>query len=290
MKRDVWKNPYRQVRAELCGPNAPAEERPTFTELRSVQVEQAGGIRELWIQRALFANRQGELFRLDVIGSHPERVTRYTGELRLCLDQLFTGEIAVPQEVPPAPAHPSVPQTFGENPEDLIIEIYLVGFVNARSDAQTMIERLLARPVEEWPVLFRQLKLTPGQACPEQSRESYMVDFVIDPSVSGGGTHRYAEKFGVKAIAATVSVAEGSGSVRGTVCRNSSTVRTGMVSKGGIQSADLSHSSSVPMTYDLGVTGNSSGTYRVSGRAWVEGWNASYLNPYVPGGVSNCPP
>jgi len=284
-----WDGDYEKTPSDLCPPDKEPVGRPVF-DAPAPEPYEGEQVKEVWVQHGLFANEQGELFRMDVIGVTPEAIKLYTEKVRVCLDQIFTGEVTGGEPSKPGFDQPS--KEFGVNPEDLSIEVYLLGFFNPQEiSGEEVIKEVFDVPAQRWADMLKEMKLTPEQARPEEFRQDYVVDFVIDPTANNGSTHHYPERSAMKACA-NVSVASGGGSVRAKLCRNSGSVDTTTVTKGGaLESDELSNDNlGTRATYDLGVKGNASGTYRVSGRWGWAGWSAAYLDPAPVGSLQNCNP
>jgi hypothetical protein len=243
------------------------------------------------VQHGLFANEQGELFRIDITGVTQEAVQLYAEKVRVCLDYIFTEEVASSEaySAEKSIGQPSVP--FGANSEDVSIEIYLLGFFDPQKvPADEIIKPLLEAPVEKWLPILKEQGLTPDQARPGESKQIYVIDFTIDPAVKNAGTHHYPERSATK-VWVDVSVKYGNGSVKAALCRNSALLASVAVTKGGAQeSGSMSDQRNQSSTYDLGVKGNANGSYRVSGRWGWGGWSAAYLDPAPAGSLANCNP
>lgn len=280
-----WDDAYMKVPADLCPPEKEPVGQPVFAAPTQIETQQPP---EVWVQHGLFVNEQGELFRIAVYGLAPQPVLDYAAKVRICLDQIFMGETTQvePGQEGPAPE----PSSFGENPEDLIVEVYLLGFADLKTtDAESIYMALFAVPVEGWMSQLKEMQMSPDLSRPEEFTQDYVIDFVIDPTANNGARHNYREKSVIKAWA-NVSVAGGGGSVLGKLCRNSNGADTTAVTKGGIESDTLSHNNGVNAAiYDLGTRGNANGTYRVSGRWGWPGWSAAYTDPAPPDRLENCP-
>lgn len=259
---ETWENPYETSPAELCPPDGETVGQPIFGEL--VEAE------ELWLQRGLFANEQGELFSVTVAGLNPETVAEYTAVARVCFDMIPSGRMA--SEPGASQPEEEVPKEAEPSPDDLFITIDFVAS-GPLEEAQDVAQELSVEPVEVWESWLKERDWTT-----EGAEQGYVLDFIIDPPICNGCRHQYVERKGCRAWV-NLSVAGGGGSVIAGLCKSGSTYpyarRT--VTHGGTETASMSHQSAVNITYDLGVRGRqSSNTYRISGRwGWV-GWYAGY--------------
>lgn len=284
-----WDDPYEKVPADLCSRDKEPIGQPIFDAAVSEPYE-GEQVTEVWVQHGLFANDQGELFRMDVIGFTKAAVESYTQGVKVCLDQIFTGEVTTVEPGEPALDQPS--KEFGMNPEDISVEVYLVGFFDpAKLSGDEVIKKILELPAQQWADKLKEMELLPDQARPKEFEQDYVIDFMIDPTANNSGTHHYPERSGTKAWV-NVSVAGGGGSVKGKLCRNGVSVDTTTVTKGGaLESDTLSHNNwGIRATYDLGIKGNSNGTYRLSGRLGWSGWSVSYLSDAPVGSLQCCIP
>jgi hypothetical protein len=280
-----WDGAYEKIPPDLCPPDGEPVGQPTFAE-PAPEPYDGDQVKEVWVQPGLFANEQGELFRIDVIGATPEAVKLYTEQVKICLDQMFTGDVTG-GETQPGFDQPS--KEFGVNPEDLSIEVYLLGFFEPAMRDQVF-ETLLSVPAQQWKDVLVEMKWTPDLARPEEFTQDYVVDFVIDPTANNRCTHHYPERSATRAWV-NISVAGGGGSVTSRLCRNGGSVDTATVTQGGLASDTMSHDNGgTRATYDLGVKGNPNGTYRVSGRWGWASWSAAYLDPAPAGSLQNCSP
>jgi hypothetical protein len=234
---EPWYDPYKEAEPELCPPSIECQDQVDFAD---PPVQELYEGKWVWAQHGLFKNAQSEVFGMSVTGATSKAVTDYTEGVKVCLDQVFTGEASAgkPSELD----YDLLTDEFGANPEDLIIEIYLL------------------EPVE--------------------SQGGYVIDFVVDPTVTDGGTHYYQQKHATKAYA-NVSVAgsQGGGAVGAELFRNTKTVGETHVERGtALESDELSLTSGwMGAWWDLAVRGEDEGTYRVSGRYdYPASWDYEY--------------
>lgn len=281
-----WDGAYEKIPSDLCPPDGEPVGQPTFAE-PAPEPYDGEQVKEVWVQPGLFANEQGELFRIDVIGVTPEAVKLYAEQVRVCLDQMFTGDVTGGE---PTPGFDQPSKEFGVNPEDLSVEVYLLGFFEPTIPREEVFKTLLSVPAQQWKDVLIEMKWTPDLSRPEESKQDYVVDFVIDPTANNSCTHHYPERSATKAWV-SISVAGGGGSANSRLCRNGGSVDTATVTRGGLASDTMSHDNGgVRATYDLGVKGNPNGTYRVSGRWGWAGWTAAYLDPAPAGSLQTCNP
>jgi hypothetical protein len=291
-----WQDPYETVKAELCPQDPPPPEPPTPTEqpfFGGPTGETLDGI-SVFVQRGLYANSQNEIFRIDVTGVTESAVTDYTRDLKVCLDYVTSG--TPPPEVQEQPPPSTIPAVvpFGSNPEDLLIQFYVQGLFGPEKQSDEVvgiIQEIVAEPIENWEERFRRIDL-PNPP----SDIDFMIDLVLDPTVNNGATHQYLQQRVTK-IYVTSSVQYGAGSVTSGICRGdyittpmSASVVT--VTKGGTETDSRSDDPGTGYyyTYDLGVRGNTSGTYRIGGRIDWPGWWANYWDPAPTGSAKSCYP
>lgn len=119
-----WSGDYDTTPAELCPPTKEATARPVFQD-ESEQEEHEG--MSVWVRRGLLANEQGELFSIEVIGPSKGAVQNYTDEVKVCLDQILTGEETNAQPDSSEPGLPLLEDVLKANPENLIVNIDFIG-------------------------------------------------------------------------------------------------------------------------------------------------------------------
>lgn len=269
----------------LCSDEMLRDGQPRFLE--PVESSSKDG-RIIWIQDGVFVNRAGTIFAIRVIGFTRNAVETYTQDMRVCIalvfDKFITGD-DVPQEKATPKAEQTV-QPGGWN-EDLRISIYLLALSHPNKSAE-IIKQLLELPSDKWNAWLREQKLAPDQVAPDRF-QNYSIEFLIDPVVNNQAVHEYSER-NAKSVFAQVSVAQGYGSVIGTLCCNNQSAQTITVTYGGTTTGTLSSTSSITVTYDLSVKGNPSGKYRVSGKSGYTGWSAAYEDNPPTGSITSCPP
>ena len=282
-----WTDPYETSKPELCPEDTTPTDQPVFGQPTQETLEG----QPVFVQRGLYANPQNEVFRIDVTGVTDAAVTAYTAALKVCLDYVTAGiETPETQEQPTPSSLPTL-APFGTNPEDLIIELYVQGLYEGPSaeEIAAILEGITGKPTDDWPRFFEETKLV----LPDVATD-FVIDLVIDPTVNNSATHQYVERSATR-IYVTASVQYGSGSVKAGICRGYYTTApfTGMsVAYTSTQTASRSDD---PATgyyyrYDLGVKGNPSGTYRISGRSYWGGWSAGYWDSAPTGSAKSCNP
>ena len=267
---------------ELCGGSDAPLQQPMFAEPTVEQKTGPNGS-DLIVQNGVYVNRQGEMFGLVVKGLRPRPVVDYTRAMLVCFDQIFTGKVTRTGDQPKARPTPTpAAARFVGTASDLFIQFYRLGFVDPRQ-ADEVAKILVSQPFEEWGALLKEIGALPEQARPEQFRQDYVVDFVIDPPVGRNVRHQYIEK---RLSRADVTVEVNSGSVSGGLCWKTTPapLQTRVVSVTGTRIASLTRSVPTPTTvlFDVGVRGlGSSNKYRLSGR-WSALFDAAAPTP-VPG-------
>jgi hypothetical protein len=291
-----WENPYERTSTVLCPEDKTLTEDPVELPIweGDVASEELGG-QQVFVRRGLYANSENEIFQIDVIGVSVGAVNNYIdAPVKICLDYLTTETIEeAEEETPPSPGPAASP--FGDNPGDLIIKLYVQGLFNPEESAdrvRDILQRIVDTPVKDWEQGFNQAELPRPDG-----EQDFVIDFIIDPTVNSGATHQYQEQRATKIFART-SVRDGSGSVVSGICRGRFrttplrwTVVT--VTNGGIP--DTAAKSDNPGTgfaypYDLGVKGNDSGEYRISGRWFWPGWSANYWEADPATSLKSCDP
>lgn len=279
---DNWNGSYDKVPPELCPPDKESVGQLKFDTPAQKLYEG----KQAWVQHGLFANEQGELFRMNAISIDADTVNKYTYDVKVCLDKILTSEVTAGK--PSEPGSGLLPEEFGVNPNDLIIEVYLVGMFDPQKiSGDDVIYLLLKYSAQEWGGILKEMGLTPEQAGPEELKQDYVVDFVIDPNIENGSTHFYPQRSAMKAYA-VVSVADGAGAVEAQLYRDLKSVDMEKVNRdGGPVSAELDYDNEgIRATFNLTVTGNPSGRYQLSGRAGYDAERASW----VYGNESDPPP
>ncbi len=284
----LWENPYEPSKAELCPEDTTPTDQPVFGQPTQETLDG----QSVFVQRGLYANPQNEIFRIDVTGVTQSAVTDYTTALKVCLDYVTTGIETPETQEQPTPSSLPTFESFGTNPEDLIIELYVQGLYDPGQNPEEIVailKDIVEEPTDAWPELFEMTKLIR----PEVAKD-FVIDLVLDPKVTNSATHQYVEKIATR-IYVTASVQYGNGSVKAGICRGyySTTPLTGMtVAFTGTQTASRSDAPGTGYyyKYDLAVKGNPSGTYRISGRLYWPGWSAYYWDPAPTGSAKNCYP
>lgn len=228
---EEWSGSYAEAPSELCPTEPDATEgaieesvsRPVF---ESEPHQQDGA----WVQRGLYANRQGEVFALVVsgFGNNSEYVSEYTGNIKVCLDRL------IPESAPNIGALPDL--DFGDTidqpaEEDLLITFEFVGG-NFTGDNGWLQERasndaqFRTLSIEDEGDIF-----TSALTLFEQDQRASVIDFVYDPDIRLRATHVYLDHGSVRSK--TTDVWRRYGNVRAKRCTPSSLGVRGVMSTSG---------------------------------------------------------
>jgi hypothetical protein len=262
---------------DLCAEDAAAEALPAFGE----PDKSDDGV----VRHSVVSNSQGELFRVDVTGVDDGPVVAYLEKAMLCLDVIFTdaGDVEGEPGVTEEEAEPPDAAFAGE---DLIIEITILGFVDANAaDPAAVAKDIGSQPLDVWPAR-RERNNVRSSVAPDDIGKDYLIDAVIDPPL-GKTTHHYRELY-VKAVQATISVDRGQ--VTAALCRGSSyPFATATVNTNG--SARMSGQTTLAYLYDLAVKGlTSDNRYKVAKSWWIPGWVADFGSSAPIGSTRNCYP
>lgn len=281
-----WDDPYEAIDPELCPRDADPVGQPEFGDPVEEQLPAIGAA---LVQHGVFANEQGELFRVDVVGVNEAAMREYTENVWVCFDLIPAGPIS--ESKPSGPeSEQAQPASVFENEEDLIVLISLLGVLSP-DQAREVVGRLVATPIDAWQEVLQEHGFDLDKQ--RELEQEYVFDFVIDPTANNWSTHQYPEKQARK-IWVTISVSGGGGSVKAALCRNGWRIRSTTVERNSASvpdTATMSHNGiSTTSTYDLGVKGNSNGTYRVSGRWLWPGWSAGYYDSAPTGSYRFCSP
>jgi hypothetical protein len=270
-----------EVAYENCPPDAAPADTVAFGEPVGAELGDLGGV----VRHGIVANREGELFRIDVFGRDDEFVRNYFLDLHLCLDAVFTAEAAEePQEGPDAgDVRPD--GDFGE--EDLVIQLALLGFVDPAGDPGAIAKEIAPIQIDDWARTLERLEATPEAARPDLIANDYVVDAVIDPGMGLNVTHHYREIWSTRVF---TRVTVSGGQVRAGLCRNSWSPLRAVTQSAGT-AGDLSDTQASWFLYDLGVKGlTSSNRYMLTASWWIPGWNSGYWALAPSGGLKACYP
>jgi hypothetical protein len=280
---------------ELCPPDTEPKDKLTPGDAEPIQIGEING----FVRHGIVENSQGELFRVDVTGPDKDVVNGYADAVLVCFDHLFTGKVDPNDQEGEGGQDVPAPAVFGSNEGDLLIDVYLIGFVDpADPDSGQFVADVAGSPVAEWAGMLEQKEATPDVARKDEIGQDAIIDFVIDPKVSGGATHQYREKTATKVY---VGLGVNSGRVIAGICRNGTSTsfysttpiktREVAVSVGGLApSASMSVSGSATYRFDVAVRGKPAGTYRLSGSYGFAYWYARYDDPPPTGGDKYCWP
>jgi len=283
-----WDRASTDPKPELCPDDADPTLEPTFRPPEDAQRDGFSGL----VQHGVVANKQGELFRIDVTGPDATKLKDYTGApLKVCLDYLLAeprNEKAVEGS---APEEPPAQETFGKDPDDLVTEVQVLGFVKP-GDAEGVVAELAGQPVDQWNATLKEKNATPEATFTDAELTlNYLIDFVIDPLV-GSGTHQYQEKFATRVW---VRQTAASGHELGGLCRSSwspfKRFDTAVNVDGFSNTAAAADSQTNWYLYDLAVRGrDGGGRYRVAGTWGWAGWFADYWSSPPTGSYRYCFP
>lgn len=276
-----WDGDFERFPAQLCRPDD--ENAPLFGPTWGYQQTLEDGSTAL---PGILANPDGEVFGILVYGSKQESVEEFAYNLRICLDFMqadFMDEPAPPEEMG------SEPEEVSEPEEGILVEIYLAGYIpEARSNNTEEITRAFAeRSFQEWEAVAQALEVAPDMHIDNVYERPFYIDFVIDPWIPAGAVHQFVERRGTKAW---VTVTVNAGSVKTALCKNAKRVSWMTVNCCGILRSMANNNAGVMADYDLGVKGNPTGRYRVSGRWGWTGWSLGYFNAPPVGSKVNCNP
>ena len=275
-----WNGDYHTMPAELCPPDEAATAWPVFQD--AVEQEKYEGI-SVWVRRGLLANKQGELFRIEVMGPTQNAVQTYTDEVKVCLDQILTGGGTDAQPDSSEPGPPLPEDVLEANPENLVVNIDFIGASREKSplaayeiavveesavelelettavveeaaqptevpaELPSTIESVINEiPAENWVETLQQMYPDLSFAPAEEWVGEYQEDFVVDFIIDpsiNSGSLHDYPSQCKQSARTNISVSYGAGGVTGYLYHNYTIVSVGSVRKGGVEIATLSHSS-----------------------------------------------
>jgi hypothetical protein len=250
-----------------CKPDAEATGMPTFFPTKEGKLPDGAPV---VISHGLFANKENELFRIDVIGLKAAAVDEYATTVLVCLDY-EPSEAGGPSQGEGVPEKSGDGSQFGEeSPADLIIVASVVGVLGSKEKANAAIEELGAIDPSEW--LDRLEKNYDALPPVEQP---YLINSIFDPKAKDGATHHYAE---VKSTKVWAKITSMDGSVKAGLCRGAGTDPYKTVSVNNGTTRNLYASDDLTWSYDLSVRGNLTGRYRVAKQDGWPGWYRGFFS------------
>lgn len=198
----AWAGDYDKVASVLCSSAADAIDTPTFGP---TTIEQRPGFAgALAVRRGLLVNKEGEVFRIHVIGRDQAAVEKYTDSVKMCLDQIPVGGVAIGESgtsdggsaaTPTRAEDTDAPSPdLSGDPADLIIEIYFWGRVPA--DNGSAAQGIAAGyDTTEWVNQLATLEFIVAPESEVDANPNRVIDFAIDPEIDAGVWQTYYAQY-----------------------------------------------------------------------------------------------